>query len=75
MAERYNSAGAWYNHDKKSEKHPSYSGSANVEGVLYFVDVWVKDRGNGEKFLSMSFKLKEKQENAAQLDPSDDVPV
>lgn len=75
MAERFNSAGAWYNHDKKTDKHPSYSGTANVDGVLYFVDVWVKDRGTGEKFLSMAFKKRDKQEDAAKLDPSDDVPV
>ncbi len=75
MADRLNTAAAWRNNDKKTERHPGYSGTANVEGVLYFVDVWVKQRDNGEKFLSMSFKKRDKQEGAARADASDDVPV
>ena len=75
MADRLNSGAAWRNNDKKSERHPGYSGSANVEGVLYFVDVWVKERDNGEKFLSMSFKKRDKQDGAAQSFAEDDIPV
>lgn len=73
--ERVNSASAWRVADKKSDRHPGYSGTANIDGVLYFLDLWVKERDNGEKFMSMSFKRREKQEGAAKLDENDDVPM
>lgn len=73
--ERFNSGAAWRVVDKKSERHPGYRGTANVDGVLYFVDVWVKEQSDGNKFLSMSFKKRDKQEGAAILDKSDDVPL
>lgn len=73
MAERVNSGAAWRVLDKKTEKHPGYSGTVNIAGILYFVDVWVKEGRDG-KFLSMSFKKRDKQEGAATLDVNDDVP-
>lgn len=71
--ERVNSGSAWRVKEKKSERHPGYSGTANIDGVLYFVDVWVKEHA-GDKFLSFSYKKRDKQEGAAQLDESDDIP-
>ena len=72
--ERFNNGAAWRVKDKKSDRHPGYSGTANVDGVLYFVDVWVKEH-EGNKFLSFNFKKREKQEGAATLDENDDVPL
>lgn len=68
MAERYNNGVGWFNQERKSDKHPQFSGSINVEGVEYFIDTWVKDstRYDGEKFLSFSVKRKDKQEGVAQ---------
>lgn len=45
---------------KTSDKHPEYSGSAEIDGVEYWISAWVKDGQNG-KFFSMSFKPKEQQ--------------
>ena len=76
MAERYNSGGAWRNVDKKKETSPGYSGTVNIEGTLYFVDVWVKEAQEG-KMLSMAFKKRDKQEGATQAPitaEADDVP-
>lgn len=69
MAERLNSGGAWRVTDKKSDNHPGYSGSANINGVLYFVDVWVKEV-RGDKMLSMAFKKRDKQDLAEQPNKS-----
>ena len=44
--------------DRKSDKHPEYSGSVNIEGVEYWLDGWVKD-GKSGKFFSLSVKPKE----------------
>lgn len=68
MAEQYNRGAAWFNRELKTERHPPYSGTINVDGVEYFIDAWVKPstKFEGEKFLSFSVKRKEKQENVAQ---------
>jgi hypothetical protein len=81
MAERYNSGGAFRNDRKTKPTQAGYTGTMNVEGVLYFVDVWVKDssKNPGEKFLSFSLKRKDKQEGAISAAPvlfvEDDVPL
>jgi len=69
---RLNTGAAWKVKEKKSDKHPGYSGTMNIDGVLYFVDVWVKDTNTGEKFLSMSVKKRDKQEGAAQREVAND---
>lgn len=74
-SERLDSGAAWRVKDKKTEKHPGYSGTLNVGGVLYFIDTWVKETSNGEKFLSFAIKKRDKQEGAAKLDENDDIPM
>lgn len=46
------------NKDRKSDKHPEYSGSVNVEGVDYWLSGWIKEGKNG-KFFSLSLKPKD----------------
>jgi uncharacterized protein (DUF736 family) len=54
--------GVLFRNEKKSEKHPDYSGSATIEGVEYFMDAWLKESESGRKFMSFSFKAKQKRE-------------
>jgi hypothetical protein len=78
MAERHNSGSIWYNTDKKSDKHPGYSGTLNADGVLYFVDAWVRKTADGKPWISLAVKRRDKQEGAEQrpeLRESDDVPM
>jgi hypothetical protein len=42
----------------KSENFPPYGGSAQIDGVDYWVSAWVKDGQKG-KFFSLAFKRKE----------------
>lgn len=45
------------NENKKSDKHPDFSGKVNVEGVEYYVSGWAKTAKNsGKKFHSLSVK-------------------
>jgi len=44
--------------ERKSDKHPEYSGSVNIEGVEYWLDGWIKD-GKSGKFFSLSVKPKD----------------
>lgn len=52
------------NENKKTDKHPDYSGSLNADGVDYFFDAWIKVAESGRKFMSVSIKPKEKQAQA-----------
>lgn len=49
------------NDEKKTDKHPDYSGSLNVGGVEFFLDAWIKEAQTGRKFMSLSVKAKQKQ--------------
>lgn len=57
------------NEDKKSDKHPDYSGRLNVDGVEYFFDGWRKTSESGRQFLSVSVKRKQ-QRQAEEPQPS-----
>lgn len=53
------------NNDRKSDKHPEYSGSINVGGVEYWLSGWVKQSKNGNQFFSLAVKPKEAREEQA----------
>ncbi len=59
--QRDNSGSVWVNDKKTEDKHPDRTGSAIIDGVEYFVDGWLKETQAGKKFLSLSFKRKNKQ--------------
>lgn len=43
---------------KKSDKHPDFKGSLNVDGKEYWVSGW-KRMGNGKKLISIAIDPKE----------------
>ncbi len=48
------------NDRKESDKHPDIKGSANIDGVEFYVNGWRKERKDGSgSFYSLSFKRKE----------------
>lgn len=46
------------NQRRESDKHPEYSGTAEVDGVEYWLSAWVNNGDNG-KYFKISFKKKE----------------
>lgn len=62
MAEYDNNlSGVLFKNDKDgNEKRPDYKGSAEIEGVQYWVSAWIRDGAKG-KFMSMKYERKEKQ--------------
>lgn len=72
FVQRANNGSLFKNSNKEKDTHPDYTGEANVNGVLYFMDAWIKE-GTGGKWMSFSFKKKQKQEGADQ--PNYDVPM
>jgi hypothetical protein len=45
--------------EKKTDKHPDYDGTINVDGHDYWVSGWKKVSKNGNTFLSLSVKRKD----------------
>ncbi|MGL4517035.1 MAG: hypothetical protein ACRCUH_10150 [Shewanella sp.] len=56
-----NLTGVLFKNDKEgNEKRPDYKGSAEIEGVHYWVSSWIRDGAKG-KFMSMKYERKEQQ--------------
>lgn len=47
--------------ERKRENGPGYSGTALIDGTEYFMDAWLKSAESGRKWMSFSFKPKQKQ--------------
>lgn len=60
-----NLTGVLFKNDKDgNEKRPDYKGSAEIEGVQYWVSAWIRDTAKG-KCLSMKYERKEQQPQPA----------
>jgi hypothetical protein len=54
--------GRLFKNDKKEkDTHPDYTGTALIGGVEHFMDAWLKTSDKGTKWMSFSFKPKQKQ--------------
>lgn len=54
--EHKRNAGSLFNNDRKSAGNsPDRKGTANVDGVMYYVSAWVKPGRGGGEWLSLSF--------------------
>ena len=45
--------------DRKSDKHPEYTGSMNVDGADHWLSAWVNESKAGQKYFSLSIKPKD----------------
>jgi hypothetical protein len=55
--------------ERKRENGPDYSGTCLVDGTEYFMDAWLKSAESGRKWMSFSFKPKQKQSAPAPRAP------
>lgn len=53
------SGSIFQNQNKTTENHPGWKGSALIDGVEYWVSGWVKQTGEGKKWVSLSFAAKD----------------
>lgn len=58
--QRDNSGSIFVNDRKEKDTHPDRTGTAMIDGVMYYVSGWLK-QGNKGQFLSLAFKRKEEQ--------------
>ena len=57
-----NLTGALFKVDqKKSDRHPDYNGSCEINGTEFWVSGWIKQSKAGKAFMSLSFTAKEQQ--------------
>lgn len=79
----YPNSGTLFKNDMKTTyKHPDLNGSAEVNGVKFYVSAWLKEgKNSGKKFYSLSFKeAGQKEEDRSQVvpekenDKTDDMP-
>ena len=69
-----NSGALFANDNRKTDKHPTHTGTINVDGKDYWLSAWVKESKAGRRFFSLSVKPKEDQRGDAPADISDDIP-
>lgn len=77
MTQQYdnNLSGVLFKNDKgDNEKRPDYKGSAEIEGVHYWVSAWIRDGAKG-KFMSMKYEKKEQQPTGSKPAPQQGVPA
>lgn len=41
--------------EKKSDKHPDFTGKGKVNGELLYISGWLKESKSGKKYLSLAF--------------------
>ena len=52
--------GSLFKNDRKEkDTHADYRGSALIEGAEYWLDAWINEDRNGNKYMSLKFKRKE----------------
>lgn len=67
MKDQKPNTGVLFKAEKKTDKHPDYTGSLKLEDGDYYVSAWVKEGPKG-KFFSLSLKKKDVQNNVQAKD-------
>lgn len=66
------------NDDKKTDKHPDYTGTINVDGTDFRLSAWIKTGKKGGKFMSLSVQNENKRVADSGIkrnnDPEADIP-
>jgi hypothetical protein len=53
-------SGSLFKNDRKeSDTHADYKGSALINGVDHWLDAWINEDRNGNKYMSLKFKAKQ----------------
>ncbi len=59
-----NRGSVWKNEDRKSDSHPQFKGSAEVNGVEYWVSGWLRKPDANPKAPAMNFSFSVKENQA-----------
>jgi len=64
-----NRGSVWKNEDRKSDSHPQFRGSAEVNGVEYWVSGWLRKPDANPKAPAMNFSFSAKENQAHSQPP------
>lgn len=56
------------NDKRETDKHPNAKGSAQIDGVEYWVSAWTNTSKDGKKYQSLKFQRKEERQQAQPAD-------
>ena len=62
----------WKNEDRKSDTHPQFKGSMNIEGVEYWVSAWTRKPDANPKAPALTFSFKKKEDKQDDQIPKTD---
>lgn len=76
-----NLSGALFKNKRKTtDRHPDYTGNASIEGTEYQISAWLNTSKSGEKYMSLTFQVREDMMSAPTNSPAsydnfeDDIP-
>jgi len=52
----------WKNEDRKSDSHPHFKGSMDIDGVEYWVSAWTRKPDANPKSPALTFSFKKKED-------------
>ena len=66
----------WKNEDRKSDTHPHFKGSMDIDGVEYWVSAWTRKPDANPKSPALTFSFKKKEDKQDdQIHKTDPVSV
>jgi len=66
----------WKNEDRKSDTHPHFKGSMDIDGVEYWVSAWTRKPDANPKSPALTFSFKKKEDKQDdQIHKTDSVSV
>jgi hypothetical protein len=66
----------WKNEDRKSDTHPHFKGSMDIDGVEYWVSAWTRKPDANPKSPALTFSFKKKEDKQDdQIPKADSVSV
>jgi hypothetical protein len=69
-------SGSLFKNDKREkDSHPTLTGTVMIGGVEYWASGWTKERANGDKWISLSFKPKEAHNGSQRQTPFAGRPI
>ena len=68
-----NTGALFKNDDKKTDKHPDYRGTLNVDGTEFWLSAWIKTSKRGAKYMALAVTSKDTDKAKPKQNIRDDL--